>query len=318
MITFSVVCCRSTLSHYSSSVSSSGFAAVSSMTGSSTPTTPVLVVTDPSGRSTGGSAANNRLPPVSSNFILYSDCYSPDGRFFLTSCVSWLGFLSKSWGRGELITLRLVCLQLPSSRYCHTRWYDLRDNDVKGDMLRAPRIREGPRKGDFQYQKPPDDSSPLPDSYTKRLSRRFDFRVEMQNWENTTVGAVGPYNTLIVMVHHGWIIIMNSEWSYYWKTTCMECGWGFRNGSVLHWEGFFMSLLRSSYLIWLIPDLFYSIYWSWVWLNILPVSHLWQWPILYIHCCKSVLVSGGGAGADIHGRICNFLCLKLKSFDLAI
>jgi tRNA wybutosine-synthesizing protein 2 len=53
-------------------------------------------------------------------------------------------------------------------------------------MLRAPRIREGPRKGDRQYQNPPDDSEPHPGSNEGRFSKRANFRNEMENWENTT------------------------------------------------------------------------------------------------------------------------------------
>ena len=56
-------------------------------------------------------------------------------------------------------------------------------------MLRAPRIREGPVKGDRQYRKPPEDVNVVEDPDNRRLKRR-NFRNEMENWENTTVREI--------------------------------------------------------------------------------------------------------------------------------
>lgn len=88
-------------------------------------------------------------------------------------------------------------LPLPSSKYRYSKWHELEDMDVKGDMLRSPRVRRTPRgfkvenirKVDEQERAELGDSDDeefrvaLPLKKNKQKKVR-NYKNKMENWEN--------------------------------------------------------------------------------------------------------------------------------------
>lgn len=88
-------------------------------------------------------------------------------------------------------------LPLPASKYRYSKWHELEDMDVKGNMLRSPRVRRTPRgfkvenirKLDEQEKAEYGDSDddefrvalPLKKNKPKRVR---NYKNKMENWEN--------------------------------------------------------------------------------------------------------------------------------------
>lgn len=89
-------------------------------------------------------------------------------------------------------------LPLPASKFRYSKWHELDEMDIKGNMLRSPRVRRAP-KGfkkdtikkivDEEMQDESDDEDfrpviPMRKSRKPRFSIRNNFRNKMENWEN--------------------------------------------------------------------------------------------------------------------------------------
>jgi len=88
-------------------------------------------------------------------------------------------------------------LPLPASKFRYSRWHELDEMDIKGNMLRSPRVRRAP-KGfkkdtirkiiDEEAEESDDDDFrpviPRRKSRKPRFSIRNNFRNKMENWEN--------------------------------------------------------------------------------------------------------------------------------------
>lgn len=88
-------------------------------------------------------------------------------------------------------------LPLPASKYRYSKWHELEDMDVKGNMLRSPRVRKNPRgfkvehirkldeEERLEYGDSDDDefrvALPLKRNKPKRVR---NYKNKMENWEN--------------------------------------------------------------------------------------------------------------------------------------
>lgn len=88
-------------------------------------------------------------------------------------------------------------LPLPASKYRYSKWHELEDMDIKGNMLRSPRVRRNPRgfklenmrkldeEEKLEYGDSDDDefriSLPLKKNKPKRVR---NYKNKMENWEN--------------------------------------------------------------------------------------------------------------------------------------
>lgn len=78
------------------------------------------------------------------NFFAICDKYQLETLFNATwrSCVSWKHHLPhKSWKELSMDVFVCCTTQLPASKYRYSKWHELEDMDVKGNMLRSPRVR---------------------------------------------------------------------------------------------------------------------------------------------------------------------------------
>lgn len=78
------------------------------------------------------------------NFFAICDKYQLETLFKATwlSCVSWKHHLPlKSWKELSMDLFVCCTTQLPASKYRYSKWHELEDMDVKGNMLRSPRVR---------------------------------------------------------------------------------------------------------------------------------------------------------------------------------
>ncbi|KAK2183458.1 hypothetical protein NP493_312g07005 [Ridgeia piscesae] len=76
-----------------------------------------------------------------------------------------------------------VLPELPSHRYKYSVWHDISSTDVKGDQLKAPRVRCGPQEIEKLFYRLRNDDNMLI-HHTKRGRERKDYRHKMENWEN--------------------------------------------------------------------------------------------------------------------------------------
>ncbi|KAI0210166.1 hypothetical protein LSAT2_005099 [Lamellibrachia satsuma] len=76
-----------------------------------------------------------------------------------------------------------VLPELPSHRYKYSVWHDISSTEVRGDQLKAPRVRCGPQEKEKLFYRMRNDDNELI-HHTKRGRERKDYRHKMENWEN--------------------------------------------------------------------------------------------------------------------------------------
>lgn len=79
--------------------------------------------------------------------------------------------------------------QLPSHRYRYTVWHELRSTQVKGDQLKAPRVREGPESKEETFYEVTDNGGALI-HHDKTGQEKEKYRHQQENWESSLVGIV--------------------------------------------------------------------------------------------------------------------------------
>ncbi|XP_067946862.1 uncharacterized protein [Watersipora subatra] len=75
-----------------------------------------------------------------------------------------------------------VLPQLPSHKFQHTIWHELRATEVKGDQLKAPRVREGPESKEETFYTDTDNAGDLI-HHDKTGKERVKYRDGQENWE---------------------------------------------------------------------------------------------------------------------------------------
>jgi len=74
--------------------------------------------------------------------------------------------------------------QLPSHRYRYTVWHELRSTQVKGDQLKAPRVREGPESKEETFYEVTDNGGALI-HHDKTGQEKEKYRHQQENWESS-------------------------------------------------------------------------------------------------------------------------------------
>ncbi|XP_046381243.1 uncharacterized protein LOC124152362 [Haliotis rufescens] len=79
--------------------------------------------------------------------------------------------------------------ELPSQRFKHSVWHELRDSSVKGDELKAPRVRKGPDgKERTFYELRDEEDNLIHHSLTGRERTRY--RDQAENWETAKFASI--------------------------------------------------------------------------------------------------------------------------------
>ncbi|GFR65450.1 protein tilB [Elysia marginata] len=93
---------------------------------------------------------------------------------------------------------RIQACDLPSRKLQYSQWHELRNTEVKGNQLKAPRIRAGPsdKHRDF-YELVDDDDTKIHHDLHGR--QRTHHRDDIENWEHATLASFTRQE-----LHHGY------------------------------------------------------------------------------------------------------------------
>ena len=109
-----------------------------------------------------------------------------------------------------------MSLQLPSHKFRHTVWHELRSTQVTGDQLRAPRVREGPESKEETFYVAADNAGKLI-HHDRTGQERVRYRDNQENWETAVVIIIilitFIYWTLMVFV--GVVVLRYQHHNYY-------------------------------------------------------------------------------------------------------
>ncbi|RUS88861.1 hypothetical protein EGW08_003406 [Elysia chlorotica] len=93
---------------------------------------------------------------------------------------------------------RIKASDLPTRKLQFSQWHELRTTEVKGDQLKAPRIRAGPSDKHRQfYELVDDDDSKIHHDLHGR--QRTQLRDDLENWEHATLASFTRQE-----LHHGY------------------------------------------------------------------------------------------------------------------
>jgi len=98
-------------------------------------------------------------------------------------------------------------LQLPSHKYRHTVWHELRSTQVTGDQLHAPRVREGPESKEAEFYHLKDDRDGQLIHHSLKGKEKERYRNKQESWENSKVipyPVISSHRLISIFASLGW------------------------------------------------------------------------------------------------------------------